>query len=103
MKSGVGRGERGRRGWGGEEEKQEKMQGELDRHHDKQLSRSWRTNEHFITKVRHVDGGNSSRRWEGGRGVGKGGLLEKFLSAFYCISFCCSYSRIAQAEAVCPI
>lgn len=28
-------------------------------------------------------------------------------SAFYCISFCCSYSRIAariaQAEAVCPI
>lgn len=43
---------------------QEKLQGELDRHHDKQLSRSWRTNEHFITKVRHVDGGNCSRGWE---------------------------------------
>lgn len=87
-------------------DKKEHEQGELDRHHDKQLSRSWRTNEHFITKVRLVDGGTAAAG--GGReGGGGGGQLEKFLSAFYCISFCCSYSRIAtriaQAEAVCPI
>lgn len=88
----------------GEGDKKEHEQCELDRHHDKQLSRSSRTNEHFITKVRLVDGGTAAA---GGVRQGGGGQLEKFLSAFYCISFCCSYSRIAtriaQAEAVCPI
>lgn len=48
-----------------------------------------------------------AQQQQGEDDVREGGQLEKFLSAFYCISFCCSYSRIAtriaQAEAVCPI